>query len=241
LTERTETRRTRGVLGGRSERVVQQVLVATVAELAESGYRAFRMDAVSAAAGVNKTTIYRRWPGKKPLVAATVDWMRRFVHDVPLPDTGSLEQDLAEAFQRRVSFKDRIEGRAWARLLAEKHDPEVSAVTDDAVKERSGAWYAMVTRAVARGELPEGTDPQLLLGMLGAVVDAWYARSPGKLTAELLEAAVRTIVAGARSGSLVRSNGERRTVRARPRMSTDATGSTRHRRQGGESSIKNRK
>ncbi|CAN5441610.1 hypothetical protein BH09MYX1_BH09MYX1_46590 [soil metagenome] len=34
LTERTETRRTRGVLGGRSARVVQQVLVATVAELA---------------------------------------------------------------------------------------------------------------------------------------------------------------------------------------------------------------
>src|SRR5690606_34899938 len=59
LNERTATRRTRGVLGGRSERVVQQVLVATVAELAESGYRAFRMDAVSAAARVNKTTIYR--------------------------------------------------------------------------------------------------------------------------------------------------------------------------------------
>src|SRR6185312_6061898 len=102
--KRAETRRTRGVLGGRSERVVQQVLVATVAELAESGYRAFRMYAVSAAAGVNKTTIYRRWPGKKQLVAAAVDWMRRFVHDVPLPDTGSLERDLTEAFQRKISF-----------------------------------------------------------------------------------------------------------------------------------------
>lgn len=228
------------MLGGRSERVVQQVLVATVAELAESGYRAFRVDAVSAAAGVNKTTIYRRWPGKKPLVAATVDWMRRFVHDVPLPDTGSLERDLTEAFQRRVSFKDRIEGRAWARLLAEKYDPEVSAVIGDAVKERSGAWYAMVTRAVARGELPEDTDPQPLLGMLGAIVDAWYARSPGKLTPELLEAAVRTIVAGARSGSLVRSSGEPRTTRARPRTPADAARSTRHRRQSGESSVKSR-
>lgn len=203
MTERAETRRTRGVLGGRSERVVQQVLTATVAELAASGYRAFRMDAVSAAARVNKTTIYRRWPGKKPLVAAAVEWMRRFVHDVPLPDTGSLEQDLVGAFRRKVSFKDRVEGQAWARLLAEKHDPEVSAVIGDAVKERSSAWYAMVTRAVARGELPAGTDPRLLLGMLGAIVDAWNARSRGTLKAELLEAAVRTVVAGARSGSLV--------------------------------------
>ncbi|HEX2688195.1 MAG TPA: helix-turn-helix domain-containing protein, partial [Kofleriaceae bacterium] len=135
MSERTETRRTRGVLGGRSERVVQHVLVATVAELAESGYRAFRMDVVSAAAGVNKTTIYRRWPAKKQLVAAAVDWMRRFVHDVPLPDTGSLERDLVEAFQRKVSFGDRAPGRAWARLLAEKHDSEVAAVIGEAVKE----------------------------------------------------------------------------------------------------------
>jgi AcrR family transcriptional regulator len=208
------------VLGGRSERVVPQVLVATVAELAESGSRAFRMDVVSTSAGVNKTTIYRRWPGKALLVAAAVEWMRRFVHDVPLPDTGSLERDLTEAFRRKVSFKGRVEGQAWARLLAEKHDPEVGAVIGDAVKERSAAWYAMVTRAVARGELPDGTDPRLLLGMLGAVVDAWNASSSGRLKAELLEAAVRTVVVGARSGSLVRSSGRRRSVRALPRPHT---------------------
>jgi len=229
------------VLGGRSERVVQQVLVATVAELAESGYRAFRMDIVSAAAGVNKTTIYRRWPSKALLVTAAVEWMRRFVHDVPLPDTGSLERDLAEAFRRKVTFKDRVEGQAWARLLAEKHDPEVSAVIGDAVKERSDAWYTMVTRAVARGELPDGTDPRLLLGMLGAVVDSWNASSSGRLKAELLEAAVRTVVAGARSGSLVRSSGRRGTVRALPRIAPDASGLTRHRSSGLASSVKNRK
>ncbi len=204
VTGPTTTRRTRGVLGGRSERVVRQVMAAAIAELAASGYRAFRMDAVSAAAGVNKTTIYRRWPAKKELVAAVVEWMRRVVHDVPLPDTGSLERDLVEAFRRRVSFKDRVEGQAWARLLAEKHDPEVGAIIGDAVSERSGAWYAMVTRAIERGELPDGTDPRLLLRMLGAVVDAWSASASGRLKKELLEAAVRTIVVGARSGTLVR-------------------------------------
>ena len=204
MAEQSETRRTAGVLGGRSARVVQGVLVATVAELAEQGYSAFRMDAVSAAAGVNKTTIYRRWPSKALLVAAAVEWMRALVHDVPLPDTGSLEQDLTEAFRRKMTFKGRVEGRAWARLLAERHDPEVGAVIGDAVEERSDAWYAMVTRAVARGELPKGTDPRLLLRMLGAIVDAWNASASGRLKAELLETAVRTVVAGAQSGSLVR-------------------------------------
>jgi len=217
------------VLGGRSERVVQQVLVATVAELAKSGYSAFRMDVVSASAGVNKTTIYRRWPGKAPLVAAAVEWMRRFVHDVPLPDTGSLERDLMQAFRRRVSFRDRVEGKAWARLLAEKHDADVNAAIGDAVKERSHAWYAMITRAVARGELPNGTDARLLLGMLGAVVDAWNANSAGQLKSELLDAAVRTIVAGARSGALVRSSGRRGSVRARLRTAPGAPQSTRPR------------
>ncbi len=241
MTERTKTRRTRGVLGGRSERVVQQVLVATVAELAESGYRAFRMDVVSASAGVNKTTIYRRWPAKTLLVAAAVEWMRRFVHDVPLPDTGSIERDLAEAFRRRVSFSDRVEGRAWARLLAEKHDPDVGPIIGDAVKERSEAWYTMVTRAVARGELPEGTDSRLLLGMLGAVVDAWNASSSGRLTAELLEAAVRTVVGGARSGSLVRSSARRGSVRAVPPTAPDAPLRTRYQRSRLGSLVKSRK
>lgn len=217
-----KTRRTMGVLGGRSERVVEQVLVATVGELATSGYREFRMDEVSASAKVNKTTIYRRWPSKALLVAAAIKWMRRFVHDVPLPDTGSLKRDLTEAFWHRVTFNDRVEGQAWARLLAEKYDPEVNAVIGDAVKERSDAWYTMITRAVARGELPDGTDPRLLLGMLGAIVDAWNASSSGRLKPELLEAAVHTVVAGARSGSLVRSHGPRGPARTQSRTAPKA-------------------
>jgi hypothetical protein len=131
-----------------------------------------------------------------------------------------------------VRFKDGVEGQAWARLLAEKQDPEVDAIIGEAVEERSAAWYTMVTRAVARGEIPDGTDARLLLGMLGAVVEAWNARSSGRLKAELLEAAVRTLVAGARSGSLIRSPAHRGTVRALPRRSQDASGPTRHRRSG---------
>jgi hypothetical protein len=71
-------------------------------------------------------------------------------------------------------------------LCLRRYDPEVSAAIGDAVEERSKAWYTMVTRAVARGELPKGTDPRLLLGMLGVVVEAWNASSSGRLKAELL-------------------------------------------------------
>src|SRR5262244_3814918 len=97
------SRRTQGVLGGRSEHVVRRVLDAAIVELARSGYAGFRMDEVVAMAEVNKTTIYRRWPSRAALVTALVDRMSKPLRESPLPDTGQLERDLVEAFTRRFT------------------------------------------------------------------------------------------------------------------------------------------
>src|SRR5207302_1077741 len=94
------SRRTQGILGGRSEQVVRRVLDAAIVELARSGYHGFRIDAVAARAAVNKTTIYRRWPSRAALVTALVDRLRTPLRESPLPDTGALESDLVEAFTR---------------------------------------------------------------------------------------------------------------------------------------------
>jgi AcrR family transcriptional regulator len=190
------TRRTQGTLGGRSEQVVHRVLDAAIVELAASGYAGFRMEEVVAMAGVNKTTIYRRWPSRAALVAALVDRMRQPLRDRPLPDTGALERDLIEAFTRRLAMRRKVEGRAWARLLDERYSPEVEAIIGHTVDERRGEWRAMVTRAIDRGELPKGTDPQLLLHVVRAIVDA------RRLDTAWLTLAVRTVIAGARAGTL---------------------------------------
>jgi len=191
-------RRTQGVLGGRSEQVVRRVLDAAIVELARSGYAGFRMDEVVSMARVNKTTIYRRWPSRAALVTALVDRMRKPLRESPLPDTGQLERDLVEAFTRRFAVGRKIEGRAWARLLAERYSPEVEAIIKDAVDERRDEWRAMVTRAIVRGEVPPGTDAQLLLHLVRAIVDA---RRPDTTWLVL---AVRTVIAGARAGTLER-------------------------------------
>ena len=75
--------------GGRSARVVDDVLNATLAELVRSGYGALRVEDVAHAAGVNKTTVYRRWATKMALVtdALKLERMRTRVD----PDTGSLK------------------------------------------------------------------------------------------------------------------------------------------------------
>ena len=191
-------RRTQGILGGRSEQVVRRVLDAAIVELARSGYAGFRMDEVVSRAAVNKTTIYRRWPSRAALVTAVVERMRKPLRDSPLPDTGELERDLVEAFTRRFNVGRKIEGRAWARLLDERHSPEVEAIVGDAVDERRGEWRSMVTRAIDRGEVPPGTDPQLLLHVVRAIVDA------RKLDTSWLILGVRTVLAGARAGTLER-------------------------------------
>lgn len=206
-------RRTKGILGGRSDEVVRRVLDAAIAELARSGYAGFRMDEVAARAGVNRTTIYRRWPNRRALVTDVVGRLRTSLRHNPLPDSGALEQDLIEAFTRRWTIGRRVEGRAWARLLDERHNREVTAIVGAAVDERSAEWRSMVTRAVERRELPPGTDEQLLLDFVRAIVDLRRAQA---LDSRWLSAAVRTVVAGASAGTLVRA-GRKRAVARRGR------------------------
>jgi AcrR family transcriptional regulator len=183
------------------------VLDAALAELARSGYAGLRMDRVASQAAVNKTTIYRRWPSRRALVTALVDRMRTPLRDSPLPDTGQLERDLVEAFARRFTFGRQVEGRAWARLVEERHSAEVEAIIGEAVDERRGEWRAMVTRAIARGELPPGTPAPLLLELVRALVDA-RVRGASRPDEAWLRLAVRTVLAGARAGTLGRGQVE---------------------------------
>ena len=195
-------RRTQGILGGRSEQVVRRVLAAAIAELARAGYAGFRIDAVASRAAVNKTTVYRRWPSRVALVKALVERLRSPLRESPLPDTGQLETDLVQAFTRRFTFARKVDGRAWARLLDERYGAEVGPIIREALDERRDEWRSMVTRAIDRGELPPGTDAPLVLELVRTIVDS--RRSSRRLDTNWLTLAVRTVIAGASAGTLVR-------------------------------------
>src|SRR5882757_10372604 len=93
---KTNTRRTEGVrVKGRAARVVSDVLIATAEELSRVGYSSLRVEDVAARSGVNKTTIYRRWPTKPELVGAAVMSIKvpiEFAH------TEDLQRDLVDGF-----------------------------------------------------------------------------------------------------------------------------------------------
>lgn len=172
----------------RGEPVVQRVLDTAVRELARVGFERLSLPAVAARAGVNKTSVYRRWPTKEALVRAALK--QSMVHVRGVPDTGALETDLAALARTVADFVESARGMGVVRsVFAGARSPAVRALAASMWAEAGGAVpLALVERAVARGELPVDADVELLLfTVAGALLhrvfieqseadDAWVAR-----------------------------------------------------------------
>jgi AcrR family transcriptional regulator len=139
---------------------------ATMELLLEDGYRALTMEAVRARSGVGKATLYRRFGSKAQLVAHVV---RHLNQDVSAPDTGSLRGDY-EAISALVLSAARSTNAAvfLPRLLADAAgEPELHRIFyDNLVGPRRAAMLEVLRRAVARGELREDVDLELVVDLL---------------------------------------------------------------------------
>ena len=67
---------TRGPGRPRDPQADRAILKATIELLAEDGFGGLSIEAVAARAGVGKTTVYRRWPSKVPLVVDALTHMK---------------------------------------------------------------------------------------------------------------------------------------------------------------------
>lgn len=200
----TTSRRTAGQrTGGRSERVVEDVLDATAKELARVGYAKLRVEQVAEQARVNKTTIYRRWPTKADLVGATLSMKGG---DPPkAPGTGSLREDLLSLVRVAVAFASTDEKKMLHRIiLAEMEDPEVVQIVKDLREKHQQPWHEAIESAVKRGELPPGSDASLISDTIRS-----YLMSRVKLcepvTDDYLERVVDLVVTGAKHGGAVKA------------------------------------
>lgn len=149
--------------GGRSATVRAQVREATLALLEEVGYERLLLTDVAARAGVNKTTVYRRWPTKPLLVAELLGDLAD--DQVPNPDTGTLKGDLEAMLTQVVAVLRLPAVRAVVRatITLADDDPEVDEARRRFWDRQLRDAAVVVTRAIERGELPEGTDPRLFL------------------------------------------------------------------------------
>ncbi|WP_066907098.1 TetR/AcrR family transcriptional regulator [Millisia brevis] len=184
--------------GGRSARVVAAAHRAVLELVAEVGYEGFELADVARRAGLNKTTVYRRWPSKADLVGRAV--LSISDHDLPDLDTGSLRDDLTAL----VDDLGGLLGRpAVVSLLAFSAgvDPQ-----SDLGHARSQFWNerfrrtgVIVERAVERGEVPATTDIRALLEQVCAPVYFRVLVTGEPITAADISTYVERAIAQARS------------------------------------------
>jgi AcrR family transcriptional regulator len=140
---------------------------AVMNELAEVGYGRLSIEAVARRAGVGKTAIYRRWSNKLEMVLEIVSEVAG--RAVPLPDTGSFSGDLtllmiivSKALQHRIA------SQIIPDLMAEAaRNPQIAETLQKALRtHQTAVGDKLVGQAVARGELPEGADPELAVELI---------------------------------------------------------------------------
>src|SRR5215472_1294548 len=98
---REEVRDPKRRTGGRSARVRAAVLHATLVTLAEDG-DTFTIPRVAARAGVHETSVYRRWGTREALIMDAVTSL--IGAEIPIPDTGSLRDDLVQFLVACIRF-----------------------------------------------------------------------------------------------------------------------------------------
>lgn len=181
----------------RDARADQVILDAAAAVLAECGVQGFSVDAVAARAGVGKATIYRRWPSRAELL---LEIAHLGTPDVTVPDTGSVREDLVRltsAMMRKM--RDTPAGRILPAVMAEAAvNPEMRATLERFVTERRGRAVGAVQRGIERGELPAGTDADLVVDLVSSpiMLRIWLTQLP--VDDELVKHAVDAVLDGIR-------------------------------------------
>lgn len=153
----------------RDTQIDDALIAATLGMLDEKGYWEISVEAVARAAGTSKPAVYRRWSGRPALVlAALADRL-----DVPTPpDTGCTLCDIDESFGIFLAAYRTISPESLGSLYAEcAQDPELRAeFTRTLIEPARTAVARSLDRAIARGDLRESVDRELLLDMVASLV-----------------------------------------------------------------------
>lgn len=128
--------------------------------------------AVAQRAGVNHTSVYRRWGSREALLADVVT--TRLERDSPLVDTGSLRGDLIAWAEGGVASIRTPEGRLLIRAVAlsMSGNPAAQGERAQQFQRRIASIERIRERAVARGE-----TPPLLEDILDQLLAPLYVRA----------------------------------------------------------------
>ncbi|MFC4946202.1 TetR-like C-terminal domain-containing protein [Pseudonocardia sp. GCM10023141] len=119
----------------------------------------------TAEAGVHESSIYRRWGTRENLMVEAL--LEDAAELAPIPDTGSVRDDLIIYITQLVAFLNSDIGDTLDRSLASGgDDPPTRQVRDHYWLTRFRQSTQIIQRAISRGELPEYADPRRAIEML---------------------------------------------------------------------------
>ena len=150
----------------RSTRAHADVIHAACTLFGERGIDATSMDAIAAASGVSKATIYKHWPSRIAVAANAFGLL--FADSLPLPDLGSLAEDLT-AHTRNVSrFFAGPRGRTFAELMGASVEDAAGTTyfREHFLDARRSAVLEIWNRALDRGEVSRDVAPDDVIDLL---------------------------------------------------------------------------
>jgi AcrR family transcriptional regulator len=182
----------------RDPQVDRAILAATLELLGEEGFDHLSIEAVAARAGVGKTTVYRRWPSKIPLVVDALTAMKP-----PTPSMIPDEVTTRDALVRAMGgFTKPHEGSA-ARVLAglvdamSRNEELATAVRAVLVTERQRGLMEVIERGKRRGEIRPDVDARVMIDLLGGPMVLRRLITGDPVNARLAHAIVDLVMDGA--------------------------------------------
>jgi AcrR family transcriptional regulator len=133
-------------------------------ELLAQGKAELPVAEVAERSGVNRGTVYRWWPTPTELLNDALAFHAR--HRTDAPDTGSWEKDVRVFVTQLADLAvDPVERGIMATMISGRY-PAVNETLMNVYRRDLPQWFAMVGRAVGRGEIHPDIDPAILLHMM---------------------------------------------------------------------------
>jgi AcrR family transcriptional regulator len=131
----------------------ERILAAAAHLILTRGFDNMTVDEVASMAKAGKATVYRRWAGKEDLAFAALEQL--YNTQLPVPDTGSVRDDLRASIRQALEFSASDTGRAYLRMTVGEslRDRRVGALYTAAFEGQEAAAREMFQRGIDRGEL----------------------------------------------------------------------------------------